>query len=92
MTIDELAKEFSKWRQNRKTPKGPIPPRLWKLAIEVNEATSISKVSKACSIPIIKLKRKMSPSPFVELPAIKGRLPIMEVTMASGTTIKIFNV
>ena len=47
MIIEKLVQEFTLWRQNRKTQKKPIPPRLWKEASELSKKLSPSQVAQA---------------------------------------------
>jgi len=95
MTIEELTKEFERWRNNRKADKEPIPEKLWESAVELAEKISPTIVAKSCKISTSKLKKKMglkSSVPKIQFNKISSpsRIPQVELTTSSGVQIKIY--
>lgn len=93
MNLEELVNEFTHWRQNRKTQKEPIPPRLWKAASELAKDLSPSEVAQACKVSVSKLRKKMGLDEaitFAPLHSATNTTPILELTTASGVSIKVY--
>lgn len=101
--LESVKYQFEKWRGSRRSPREPIPERLWTAAINLCNQYSINQVSKALHLSYTSLKakipglkpvskkKKSSPPFFVELDC-PGRVPssecIIEMENAYGSKMK----
>jgi transposase-like protein len=89
--LSHLPQHFAQWRQNRRTPRGRIPPELWARAVALTTTFSVSRVAKQLGLTPHALKRHRdalngplaptalpSPPQFVEV-AAPWRTPATEV-------------
>jgi hypothetical protein len=101
--LTHLTHHFAQWRQNRRTPRGRIPPGLWARAVALTTTFSVSRVAKQLGLTPQALKRhreRMSGPPvpqsspqapyFVEV-AAPWRSPTTEVEIQrpDGTRLRI---
>jgi hypothetical protein len=102
--LRQLAKQFTHWRQSRRTPRGSrIPEALWTAAVHLVQVLPLSRVAKALGLKPHALKRRCatmkgtptpSPTPqaphFVEV-AAAWRTPTTEVEIQrpDGTRLRI---
>src|SRR5262245_30485611 len=56
--LTQLAHHFAQWRQNRRTPRGRIPPGLWARAVALTATCSGSRVAKQLGLTPQALKRR----------------------------------
>ena len=61
-TLDDVAKEFSMWRETRKH-RGRIPNRLWDAAIALTTSYPARKVAEALHLNYTEMKKRMVPTP-----------------------------
>jgi transposase-like protein len=101
--LAHLIHHFAQWRQNRRTPRGRIPPGLWAHAVALTATFSVSRVAKQLGLTPQALKRRRdalsgtlaptalpSPPHFVEVTA-PWRTPTTEVEVQrpDGTRLRI---
>lgn len=101
--LSHLTQHFAQWRQNRRTPRGRIPPGLWARAVALTATFSVSRVAKQLGLTPQALKRRRdalngslaptalpSPTQFVEV-AVPWRTPATEVEVQrpDGTRLRI---
>jgi hypothetical protein len=58
LTLDQVSKLFSNWRETR-TARGQIPDSLWKAVAQIKTQQSISKTAKVLRLNCPQLKRKL---------------------------------
>jgi hypothetical protein len=100
--LQQLAEQFSQWRQSRRTPRGPrIPDTLWTEAVRLVQVLPHSQVAKALGLKPHALKRRCAvmdgtptPSPsaprFVEVTAPWSRSTTeVEIQRPDGVRLRI---
>jgi hypothetical protein len=89
VALQQLAEQFSDWRQSRRTPYGPrIPEALWTEAIRLVQVLPLTRVAKALHLKPHALKRRSGINPTTTLPPVR-ELPFVEVALGAhrpGTT------
>ena len=60
--LNKVKSEFELWRANRKNRK-PIPTELWKQAVELYPAYTISKISTTLALSYTDLKKRIQQKP-----------------------------
>jgi hypothetical protein len=81
--LQQLAEQFSHWRQSRRTPYGPrIPDALWTEAVGLVQFLPLTQVAKALHLKPHALKRRsgIAPSP---VPPPARELPFVEVSLGA---------
>lgn len=96
MTLETLAAEFESWRANRKHTKTPVPKRLWDMAVEMANKTSVGEAARASKVPLWKIKSRMGIETkmtkdikFQKIDAPKVSASI-EFTTPSGVLIRVY--
>jgi transposase-like protein len=56
--LTHLTHHFAQWRQNRRTPRGRIPPELWARAAALTATFSVTRVAKQLGLTPQALKRR----------------------------------
>lgn len=93
--LDQLARRFAHWRQNRPSPKARIPQELWDEAVALSTYLSVSRVAKHLGLCTTDLKKRCPSSPapqangcdepplhFVDVtPTSSWPLPVVEVDL-----------
>jgi len=101
--LQQLAEQFTHWRQSRRTPYGPrIPEALWTEAMRLAQVLPLTRVAKALHLKPAALKRRSgigkSPTPtpardlsFVEvsLGARRTGTTEVEIQRPDGTRLRI---
>jgi hypothetical protein len=68
--LQQLAEQFTHWRQSRRTPRGPrIPETLWAEAVRLAHVLPRSQVAKALELKPHALKRRCATVEGVSPPA-----------------------
>ena len=83
VALQQLAEQFSNWRQSRRTPYGPrIPEVLWTEAIRLVQVLPVTRVAKALHLKPHALKRR---SGLNKPPAASAArdLPFVEVSLGA---------
>jgi PAS domain-containing protein len=101
--LQQVAEQFSAWRQSRRTPHGPrIPEALWTEALRLVQVLPLTRVAKALHLKPHALKRRrgggLTPPPpparavpFVEV-SLGTRRPApteVEIQRPDGTRLRI---
>ena len=58
--LESVRYQFARWRENKRTPRDPIPEYLWKAASRLNNDYPISQISKALRLNHTDLKNRIS--------------------------------
>ena len=58
-SLEEVRDQFEDWRRTRKNRRDPIPPRLWKAAVNLAGSYSIHRISKALRLNYSDLKGRV---------------------------------
>jgi len=89
--LTQLTHHFAQWRQNRRTPRGRIPHRLWAQAVTLTASLSVTRVAHQLGLTPHALKKRRaalkataSPLPPAQVPhfvevAAAWRTPVTEV-------------
>ena len=86
VALQQLAEQFSDWRQSRRTPYGPrIPEALWTEAIRLVQVLPLTRVAKALHLKPHALKRRGGLSKLSSAPPAQD-LPFVEVTLGARHT------
>jgi hypothetical protein len=83
VALQQLAVQFTQWRQSRRTPYGPrIPEALWTEAVRLVQLLPLTRVAKALHLKPHALKRRsgMGKTP---VPPSARDLPFVEVTLGA---------
>jgi hypothetical protein len=81
--LQQLAEQFTHWRQSRRTPYGPrIPEALWTEAIRLGQILPLSRVAKALHLKPYALKRRSGLGKSLAPPPAQD-LPFVEVTLGA---------
>ena len=56
--LAHLTHLFAQWRQNRRTPRGRIPPELWARAAALTATFSVTRIAKQLGLTPQALKRR----------------------------------
>jgi hypothetical protein len=98
--LQRVAKQFSQWRQSRRTPRGlRIPDALWTEALSLAEVLSVPHVAKQLHLKPQALKRRRGetgakspspPTPFVEVttPPWRASTVAVEVQRPDGMLLR----
>ena len=103
VALQQLAEQFSHWRQSRRTPYGPrIPEALWTQAIRLVQVLPLTRVARALHLKPHALKRRSGggapppPPPARELPFVEVSLGAhrsapaeVEIQRPDGTRLRI---
>jgi len=102
VALQQLAEQFTHWRQSRRTPRGPrIPEALWTDAVRLVQVLPRAQVAKALGLKPHALNRRcavmdgtLRPSPpaphFVEVAAPWPRATTeVEIQRPDGTRLRI---
>ena len=57
--LEEVRDQFEEWRRTRKNRRDPIPPQLWKSAVNLAGSYSIYSISKALRLNYSELKDRV---------------------------------
>jgi hypothetical protein len=101
--LQQLAEQFTHWRQSRRTPRGPrIPDPLWTEAIRLVQVLPLTRVAKALHLKPHALKRRSgvgltpTPPPAREVPFVEVSLGTrrpapteVEIQRPDGTRLRI---
>ena len=101
--LTQLTHHFAQWRQNRRTPRGRIPHRLWAQAVTLTASLSVTRVAHQLGLTPHALKKRRaalkataSPLPPAQVPhfvevAAAWRTPAtkVEVQRPDGTRLRI---
>ena len=83
VALQQLAEQFTHWRQNRGTPYGPrIPEALWTEAIRLAQLLPLTRVAKALHLKPHALKRRSGLGTTPTMPPAQD-LPFVEVTLGA---------
>ena len=83
VALQQLAEQFSHWRQSRRTPYGPhIPEALWTEAIRLVQVLPLTRVAKALHLKPHALKRRSGVGPTPAPPPVR-ELPFVEVSLGA---------
>lgn len=86
VALQQLAEQFSAWRQSRRTPYGPrIPEALWTEAIRLVQVLPVTRVAKALHLKPHALKRRSGISLTTAIPPAR-ELPFVEVSLGARRT------
>ena len=99
LTLEKAQDQFTIWRKTRKK-RGPIPERLWDIAISLAEANTVHQISKGLNLNHTVLKdrveaRRVIPSEepnqptFIELPPMASGEVSLELENKAGGKMKI---
>jgi hypothetical protein len=81
--LQQLAEQFSHWRQSRPTPYGPrIPEVLWTEAIRLVQYLPLTRVAKALHLKPHALKRRSGINTTPATPPTR-ELPFVEVSLGA---------
>jgi hypothetical protein len=81
--LQQLAEQFTRWRQSRRTPYGPrIPEALWTEAIRLVHVLPLTRVAKALHLKPHALKRRSGLGKPPTTPPARD-LPFVEVTLGA---------
>lgn len=58
-SLEEVCDQFEEWRRRRNNRREPIPPQLWKAAVELSGRYSIHSISKALRLNYSDLKGRV---------------------------------
>lgn len=58
-SLEEVGDQFEDWRRTRKNRRDPIPPQLWKSAVNLAGSYSIHSISKALRLNYSDLKDRV---------------------------------
>jgi hypothetical protein len=103
VALQQLAAQFTQWRQSRRTPYGPrIPEALWTEAIRLVHILPLTRVTKALHLKPHALKRRSDlgktppPPPARDLPFVEVSLGArcaatteVEIQRPDGTRLRI---
>ena len=83
IALQQLAEQFSHWRQSRRTPYGPrIPEALWTEAIRLVQVLPLTRVAKALRLKPPALKRRSSVGTTLAPPPTR-EVPFVEVSLGA---------
>ena len=86
VALQQLAEQFSAWRQSRRTPYGSrIPEALWTEAIRLVQVLPVTRVAKALHLKPHALKRRSGISLTAAIPPARA-LPFVEVSLGARRT------
>jgi hypothetical protein len=81
--LQQLAEQFSHWRQGRRTPYGPrIPEALWSEAVGLVQFLPLTRVAKALHLKPHALKRRSGIGTAPATPPVHER-PFVEVSLGT---------
>ena len=81
--LQQLAEQFSHWRQSRPTPYGPrIPEALWREALRLVQHLPLTRVAKALRLKPHTLKRRSGTNTTPATPPTR-ELPFVEVSLGA---------
>jgi hypothetical protein len=81
--LQQLAEQFSHWRQSRRTPYGPrIPEALWTEAVGLVQFLPLTRVAKALHLKPHALKRRSGIGTSPAMPPVPER-PFVEVSLGT---------
>ena len=81
--LQQLAEQFSHWRQSRRTPYGPrIPEALWTEAVGLVQFLPLTRVAKALHLKPHALKRRRGIGTSPATPPVH-ELPFVEVSLGT---------
>ena len=91
--LQQLAEQFSHWRQSRRTPYGPrIPETLWTEAVGLVQFLPLTRVAKVLRLKPHVLKQRSGIGPSPTTPPAR-EVPFVEVSLgarrASTTEVEI---
>jgi hypothetical protein len=66
-TLEEVSTHFKNWRQIKRTPRDPIPKKLWQEAIDIARKYPLSTISKELRLGYMDFKERINAS----IPQIK---------------------
>jgi len=83
VALQQLAEQFSDWRQSRRTPYGPrIPEALWTEAIRLVRVLPLTRVAKVLHLKPHTLKRRSGVGTSPPLPPAR-EVPFVEVSLGT---------
>ncbi len=83
VALQQLAEQFSAWRQSRRTPYGSrIPEALWTEAIRLVQVVPVTRVAKALHLKPHALKRRSGIGTTPATPPAR-ELPFVEVSLGT---------
>jgi hypothetical protein len=83
VALQQLAEQFSDWRQSRRTPYGPrIPEALWTEAIRLVRVLPLTRVAKVLHLKPHALKRRSGVGTSPPLPPAR-EVPFVEVSLGT---------
>lgn len=81
--LQQLAAQFTHWRQSRRTPYGPrIPEALWTEAVRLVQVLPLTRVAKALHLKPYALKRRSGMDKIPATPPARD-LPFVEVSLGA---------
>jgi hypothetical protein len=81
--LQQLAEQFTHWRQSRRTPYGPrIPEALWTEAVRLVQSLPLTRVAKALHLKPHTLKRRSGLGTTAATPPVRD-LPFVEVSLGA---------
>ena len=83
VALQQLAEQFSHWRQSRRTPYGSrIPEALWTEAVRLVQQLPLTRVAAALHLKPHALKRRSGRGPTAATPPARA-LPFVEVSLGA---------
>jgi hypothetical protein len=77
--LDQLAAQFTHWRQTRTHPYGRIPHALWEQAVALTTVVPPSRVAKQLQLRLADLKKQMGLRDVAPAAGASGPLGFVEV-------------
>ena len=94
--LEKLKNDFDEWRNNKAHRGVHIPKKLWARAVELAKTVDPIEVGHACQIPAAKIRKKLNDKQrpnvqFAKGVALAPKKEVIELTTASGITIKVYS-
>jgi len=83
LTLEEVAKLFENWRQNKARRKS-IPPTLWQAAVSLSSKYSLDHISRSLGLSYPELKNRVSDLPNAQLPEYDSHPNFIELDLSQS--------